>query len=61
MLADTDGTENTSSNPHIQDIIKQAFASQTRRSFLKRGSAFFTAAAGATLAYRGPIPIKFNT
>jgi secreted PhoX family phosphatase len=51
MLADPDGTENTSSNPHIQDIIAQAFASQTRRSFLKKGgSAFFTAAAGATLA-----------
>lgn len=50
MLADTDGTENTSSNPHIQDIIAEALANQTRRSFLKGGSAFFTAAAGVTLA-----------
>lgn len=50
MLADTDGTENTSSNPHIQDIIAQALASQTRRSFIKGGSAFLTAAAGVSLA-----------
>jgi secreted PhoX family phosphatase len=50
MLADTDGTENTSSNPHIRDIIQQAFANPTRRSFLKGSSAFLTAATGATLA-----------
>ena len=44
MLADNADTENTSSNPHIQDIIREAFANQTRRSFLKGGSAFLTAA-----------------
>ena len=43
-------TENTSNNPHISDIIKEMFSNPTRRSFLKGGSAFFTAAAGTTLA-----------
>jgi secreted PhoX family phosphatase len=43
-------TENTSNNPHISDVIKEILGSPTRRSFLKGGSAFFTAAAGATLA-----------
>lgn len=42
-------TENTSNNPHISDVIKQMLDSPTRRSFLKGGSAFFTAAAGSTL------------
>jgi len=43
-------TENTSPNTHISDVIKEMMGNPTRRSFLKGGSAFFTAAAGATLA-----------
>jgi hypothetical protein len=43
-------TENTSPNQHISDVIREMLGNPTRRSFLKGGSAFFTAAAGATLA-----------
>jgi secreted PhoX family phosphatase len=41
-------SENTSNNPHIADIIQEF--TTNRRSFLKSGSAFFTAAAGVGLA-----------
>ena len=43
-------TENTSPNQHISDVIREMLGNPTRRSFLKGGSAFFTAAAGATFA-----------
>ena len=43
-------TENMSNNPHISDVIKEMLGNPNRRSFLKGSSAFFTAAAGATLA-----------
>lgn len=43
-------TENTSPNQHISDLINQLLEYPTRRSFLKGSSAFFTAAAGVSLA-----------
>jgi secreted PhoX family phosphatase len=42
--------ENPSSNKHLDDIIKESLGNQSRRSFIKTGSAFFTTAVGASLA-----------
>lgn len=42
-------TENTSNNPHINDIINENLENKSRRSFIKTGSAFFSVATGATL------------
>ncbi|NBP04288.1 MAG: DUF839 domain-containing protein, partial [Proteobacteria bacterium] len=41
--------ENTSNNEHINDIVNQMLQDPKRRTFLKTGSAFLTAATGATL------------
>ncbi len=42
--------ENTSNNQHLSEIISEIMINPNRRSFLKGGSAFFTAAAGVTMA-----------
>lgn len=42
--------ENPSNNKHLDDIIKESLGNQSRRSFIKTGSAFFTTAVGASLA-----------
>ncbi len=42
--------ENSSNNKHLDDIIKESLGNQSRRSFIKTGSAFFTTAVGASLA-----------
>jgi len=50
MLQQVVQEENTSNNEHINDIVNQILQDPKRRTFLKTGSAFLTAATGATLA-----------